>query len=118
MHRARARVVDQVVDHHAAHAALEQRVALVVVRVEVADDQDVAGVVVDQRALRMLALRVGRVRQALGDDVVAEGDAMRRAFAPSSGVLPAKRGPEADRFSSVAQVMEQWSTITSCAPWP
>ena len=34
----------------------------------------------------------------------------------SSGVLPVKRGPDADRFSSVAQVSEQWSTITSCAP--
>src|SRR4030095_17064189 len=32
----------------------------------------------------------------------------------SSGVLPVKRGPDADRFSSVAQVSEQWSTITSC----
>ena len=25
----------------------------------------------------------------------------------SSGVLPAKRGPEADRFSSIAHVIEQ-----------
>ena len=82
VHGARARVVDQVVDHHAAHAALEQRIALVVVRVEVADDQDVRGVVVDQRALGMLALGVRRVRQAFGDDVVAEGDAVRRAAAP------------------------------------
>ena len=34
----------------------------------------------------------------------------------SSGVSPVKRGPDADRFSSVAQVSEQWSTMTSCAP--
>ena len=39
-------------------------------------------VVVNQRALGMLALRVRRIRQALGDDVVAEGDAVRRAAAP------------------------------------
>ena len=30
----------------------------------------------------------------------------------SSGVLPVKRGPEAERFSSSAQVIVQWSTIT------
>ena len=41
VHGALARVVDQVVDHPALHAALEQRIALVVVRVQVADDQDV-----------------------------------------------------------------------------
>ena len=29
----------------------------------------------------------------------------------SSGVLPTKRGPEADRFSSVPQVRLQWSTM-------
>ena len=34
----------------------------------------------------------------------------------SAGVVPVKRGPDADRFSSVAQVNVQWSTITSCAP--
>src|SRR5688500_17235377 len=31
----------------------------------------------------------------------------------SSGVLPTKRGPDAERFSSVAQLNEQWSTMTS-----
>ncbi len=34
----------------------------------------------------------------------------------SAGVLPLKRGPDAERFSSVAQVNVQWSTITSYAP--
>ena len=34
----------------------------------------------------------------------------------SSGVWPVKRGPDADRFSSVPQLKLQWSTITSCAP--
>ena len=30
----------------------------------------------------------------------------------SSGVVPWKRGPDADRFSSVPHVAEQWSTMT------
>ena len=34
----------------------------------------------------------------------------------SSGVEPVKRGPEADRFSSVAQVRLQWSMMTLYAP--
>ena len=33
----------------------------------------------------------------------------------SSGVLPLKRGPDADIFSSIAQVKLQWSTMMS---WP
>ena len=34
----------------------------------------------------------------------------------SSGVAPVKRGPDADRFSSVAQVRLQWSMMTLYAP--
>src|SRR5436190_20644 len=34
----------------------------------------------------------------------------------SATVLPLKRGPEADMFSSSAHVSEQWSTTTRCAP--
>ena len=34
----------------------------------------------------------------------------------SAGVAPSKRGPEAERFSSSAQVRVQWSTMTFHAP--
>ena len=54
--------------------------------------------------------------EAFRDDVVAERDPVRSASRQSSGVVPVKRGPEADRFSSVPQVNVQWSTITSWAP--
>ena len=117
VHGALARVVDQVVHDGALHAALEQRAALGVVRVQVADNQDLLDVVVDQRALRVFALDVGRIGQAVGDEVAAEGDPVRRARrAIRRASCRSNRGPEAERFSSVAQVSEQWSTITSCAP--
>ena len=90
MHGARPGVVDEVVDHRAARAALEERVALCVVSEEVADDQHLRDVVVDERALGVLALRVRRIRQALGDDVVAESDAMGGAGAPLGGARAAK----------------------------
>ena len=60
-----AGIVDEIVDDGAVYAALEQRVALVVVRIEVAEDQDVGDVVVNQRALGMLAFGVRRIREAL-----------------------------------------------------
>ena len=41
-------VVDQGVDHLAARPALEQRASLVIVRVQVADDQHVVHMVMDQ----------------------------------------------------------------------
>ena len=65
VHRARAGVVDEIVHDRAAHAALEQRAALEVVRVEVAVDQDVGDVVVDQRALGVLELRRASSRRGL-----------------------------------------------------
>ena len=64
------------------HAAFEQWIAFVVVGIQIADDENVAGIVMNQRALGMLALGMRGVRQAFGDDVVAEGNAMRRALAP------------------------------------
>jgi hypothetical protein len=79
---ARARIVDQVVDDHPVNAALEQRIALIVVGVEIADDQQARDIVVDQRALGMFALRMARIGQALGDDVVRKGDVVAGAGAP------------------------------------
>ena len=70
-------------------AALEQLVPLVVVGVQVADDQHLRRIVVDQRTLGMLALGVAGVRQALSDDVAAEGDAARRVPAPLFDRSPA-----------------------------
>src|SRR5688572_28956766 len=58
MRGARTGVVDEIVDDQPACAALEERIPLVVVCVEIADDQHIAHVVVDQAALRMLALGV------------------------------------------------------------
>ena len=83
----RDRVVDQIVQHLPGHAALEQRVAFVVVRVQVAHDQDVLHMVMHQRALGMLALAMAGVGQSFGDQVVAEGDLPRGAIAEILQVL-------------------------------
>ena len=53
--RARARIVDEIVHDPAACTTLEQGIAFLVLCVEVSDDQDVRDVVVNERALRMLA---------------------------------------------------------------
>ena len=84
-----ARIEDDIVCKYAARAALEQGVALAVVRVQIADDDDAGDVVVHERTLGVVA-----------------GLAVR-GMRHSSGVAPEKRLPDADRFSSVAQANEQ-----------
>ena len=77
----RAGIEDPVVHDHRVHAALRQRIALHITRVEVADDRDVRGVVMEQRSLRVFAFAVGRMGQAFRDDAVGQGDVV-------GGVLP------------------------------
>ncbi len=48
MKRALARIVNKVVDDNAAHAALEERVAFVIVRMQIAIDEDVRNIVVNE----------------------------------------------------------------------
>ena len=86
VHGLGARVVDQVVDHGRVHTALEQRVAFTVAGVDVAEQENAAGVVVHQRAFGVFALFVYRVAQAFVDEVVAVGDVMRCGAAPGGSV--------------------------------
>jgi hypothetical protein len=65
-----AGVVDEVVHDRAVHAALEERMALDVVRPDVAIEEDVRDVVVHERALRVLALGMGGIGEALVGGVV------------------------------------------------
>ena len=80
--RLRARIEDQIVDHRRVDAALEQRRALVIVGVDVAVDEDAGGVVVDQRALGVLALGMAGVGEPLGEEIVGEGDVVAGAAPP------------------------------------
>ena len=75
MDSALARIENVIVHKCTACAALEQGVALAVVRVQIADDEDAGDVVVHERALGVLARFAMRgMSQSLGDDVVAVGD--------------------------------------------
>src|ERR1700733_1510269 len=86
MHGPLARVVDQIVDDLAVNAALEEGIALGIVGIQVADDEDVGDVVVNQAALGVLAFGVRGVGQTLSEDVVAEGDGMRSVLPPFIGI--------------------------------
>jgi len=77
-----ARIVNEIVDDGAVHAALEERTALKIMRVEISIDQDIADIVMDQRPFGMFTLGVGRVGKPFRNQVVRKRDLVRRALAP------------------------------------
>src|SRR6185369_906715 len=83
VYRALARIENDIVYKYTTRTALEQGVALAVVRIQVAGDDDAGHVVVHERALGMLpGLAVRGMRQSFADDVVAVGDVVRGCRAP------------------------------------
>src|SRR3546814_15296615 len=82
MHRAVSGVIDQIVDHQRLSAALDQRIALDIMRPDVAVKDDARRIVVDQRPLAMLALRMARVGEALGGEIVRKTDVVARPLTP------------------------------------
>src|SRR3546814_3178279 len=77
MHRAVSGIVDQIVDHQRLPAALDQRIALDIMRPDIAIEDDARRIVVDQRPLAMLALGMARVGEALGGEIVRKADVVR-----------------------------------------
>ena len=51
MDGAEAWIIDQIIDNRAPHTALEQGIAFHIVGIDVAVDQDVVGIIMDERAL-------------------------------------------------------------------
>ena len=85
-----ARIIKDVVDQLHLPAALNQRIALHIMSVEIAINKDLAGIVVDQRALAMLALGMAGLGQSFGRDIVGEGDGVAGVAAPIFGCFPFK----------------------------
>ena len=96
MNDALARIEDQIVAHLDARATLHQHVALVIVGIEIVHDQDLGGVVVDERTFGMLDLAVRGPGQALGRDVVGKRDAVGGRGTPLVGRV-ADEAPARDR---------------------
>src|SRR3546814_17741579 len=70
MHRAVSGIVDQIVDHQRLPAALDQRIALDIMRPDIAIEDDARRIVVDQRPLAMPALGMARDGEALAGELV------------------------------------------------
>ncbi len=88
MDRLLSRIIDHRIDLSGVDPALEQGVAFFVGGIEVGVEQDAGGVVVDQAALGMLALVVGRFRQTFIDEIVAVGDVVRGILPPLGDIRP------------------------------
>ena len=82
MDGAPAGIADPVVDDDRVDAALGEGIPLRVAGVEIADDGEERAVVVQQRALRVLALAVRGIGKRLSDEAVGKCDAMRGVRTP------------------------------------
>ena len=71
--RRSAWIIDDVVDDHPGRMGFEVGISAHVVGIQVADHGDLPAEIVDQGALRVLALFVRRVVQPFSDDAIAEG---------------------------------------------
>src|SRR3546814_16042711 len=87
MHRAVSGIVDQIVDHQRLPAALDQRIALDIMRPDIAIEDDARRIVVDQRPLAMLALGMARVGEALGGEIVRKANVVTRPLQPPLSAL-------------------------------
>src|SRR3546814_19667356 len=93
MHRAVSGIVDQIVDHQRLPAALDQRIALDIMRPDIAIEDDARRIVVDQRPLAMLALGMARVGEALGGEIVRKADGVTRPRPPLLDPLAGEAPP-------------------------
>ena len=87
MNRPLTRIIENIVHHRDLATALHQRVALDIMGIEVPIDQDLAGIVVNQRPLAMFALGVAGVGKAFGRDIIGKCDRVAGSLAPVFGCV-------------------------------